>query len=175
MAAIRRCALTLTSILPAAVAMACASGQGGSAGAADSGGAGMWSGTFKEPQMAASAVMGPVTPARGAGYGTITARPGSSVDRVRVDVTIHAPSAAGGQVAWALFSGPCSAATPPVASVTEFPSIDVTSSGAGSSRVELPITLDRRTTYHANVYSTSRATDVSNVMMCADMKFGGSR
>jgi hypothetical protein len=64
---------------------------------------------------------------------------------------------------------------PPVLSVNEFPTIEVGSNGAGIVRGELPVGLNVRGTYHANVYWANRATDVSNVMMCANLAYDGPR
>jgi hypothetical protein len=139
-------------------------------------GPGQWTGSFREPKMAATSVIGAPAPARSAGFGNIVVTPvGDAVGRTRVELTISAPGAVGRQLAWAVFSGSCGAATPPVLAVTEFPAIEIAASGAGSVRIELPMALDHRRSYHANVYDAGRATDVDNVMMCANLKFGGGR
>ena len=133
-----------------------------------------WSGSFK--QVARSAVIGSdMTRARASGYGTITLTPvADQKGRVKVDLSVNT-SLAGTQIAWAVFEGACNAPTPPVIQVNEFPTIEIGNSGSGIVRTELPLTLSSRATYHANVYWTGRATDMSNVMLCAVLDFTGKR
>ena len=58
-----------------------------------------------------------------------------------------------------------------MASVNEFPPIEITS---GTSRVKVDINFALRPgkEYHINVYNSNRASDVSNVMMCAPLRLG---
>jgi hypothetical protein len=58
-----------------------------------------------------------------------------------------------------------------VAGVNEFPPIEITS---GGSRVKVDVNFALRpgSEYHVNVYNSNRATDVSNVMMCAVLQYG---
>ena len=51
-----------------------------------------WTGTFRQSQTAAAAVVGPATPGRAAGYGSITLTPvaGDSA-RIRIELSINAP------------------------------------------------------------------------------------
>lgn len=130
-----------------------------------------WSGSFR--QVARTAVIGSdMTRARASGYGTITLTPVADQEgRVKVDLSVST-SVSGTQIAWALFEGPCNTPSPPVIAVNEFPTIEVASSGSGVVRAELAMTLNPRSTYHANVYWSGRATDVSNVMLCANVTFG---
>lgn len=130
---------------------------------------GVWSGSFRQPQMAASAVVGPATPGRGAAYGNITLTPEERRPRAyRVELSISAPVEPNTHLAWAIFSGPCGSTAPAMAPLNDFPPIDVTSAG-GSVRTEMMLALEPRGSYHATVYWGSRATDVSNVMMCANL------
>jgi hypothetical protein len=130
-----------------------------------------WSGSFRQSQMAATSVIGPATPGRGAAYGNITLTPvvETPAGRVRVELTVSAPMPAGTHIAWALFTGPCGAATPPLTGPNEFPVIEISNSGAGAVRTVMPLPLDQRGSYHANVYWDARVSDVSNVMMCANL------
>jgi len=163
MAAIQQCAL----VLVLAVGVGCASHKsGGSRGP----GPARWTGAFK-PEGGSAVIGSELSRARSTGYGTITLTPVSDQQgRVKVDLSVTT-SVTSTQVAWALFEGPCGAPTPPVIAVNQFPTIEVGNNGSGLVRAELPMTLDTRATYHANVYWTGRATDVTNVMMCAKLAF----
>jgi hypothetical protein len=121
--------------------------------------------------MAAAAVVGPASPQRTAAYGNITLTPVESdtSGRVRVELSINAPVPPGTQLGWALFPSPCGAATPTMTGANEFPTIEISNSGAGSIRAVMSLRLEPRGTYHANVYWSSQVTDVSNVMMCANL------
>lgn len=164
MAAIRQCAL----ILALAAGVGCASHKASTSTARSA--PARWSGAFK--QAGNSAVIGAdLSRARATGYGTITLTPVSGQQgRVKVDLSVNT-SVTSSQIAWAVFEGPCGAPTPPVIAVNEFPTIEVSNSGSGIVRTELPMTLNVRSTYHANVYWSGRATDVSNVMLCAKLAF----
>jgi hypothetical protein len=130
-----------------------------------------WAGAFRQSQMAASAVIGPASPQRTAAYGNITLTPveSDSSGRVRVELSINAPVPPGTQLGWALFPSPCGAATPMMTGAQEFPTIEISNSGNGSIRAVMSLRLEPRGTYHANVYWSSQVTDVSNVMMCANV------
>jgi hypothetical protein len=129
-----------------------------------------WTGSFKQSTLSSSATIGPATPGRAAAYGTITLTPNDpDSGRVKVELSINVSVQPGMQIAWALFSGPCGSPTPPLAGPNEFPTISVTNSGSGFVRTTMPITINDRGTYHANVYWSSQVTDVSNVMMCANL------
>src|SRR5215467_2455877 len=130
-----------------------------------------WIGAFRQSQMAAAAVVGPARPQRTAAYGNITLTPVDSdtSGRVRVELSINASVPPGTQLGWALFPSPCGAATPAMTGAQEFPTIEISNSGAGSIRAVMGLRLDARSTYHANVYWSSQITDVSNVMMCANV------
>jgi hypothetical protein len=161
MVAIRRCAL----VLALAAGAGCASHT-----AATNAGPERWSGSFR--QAGNSAVIGSeLARARSTGYGTIllTPVPGQA-GRVKVDLSVNT-SLSGTQIGWAVFEGPCNSPAPPVLAVNEFPTIDIGTSGNGIVRGELPMTMNNRGSYHANVYWSSRATDVSNVMLCANLVF----
>jgi hypothetical protein len=157
----------VASVLLLAAVGACASK---STMASSSGGPPRWSGTFKQSQSATSAVIGPATPGKGAAYGTVSAAPlPEGTTGNRIELSISTPLAAGTQIAWAIFSGPCGSPTPPLAGPQEFPTIEVTSTGSGYVRASMPFLLDTHAAYHANVYWSSRVSDVSNVMMCANL------
>jgi hypothetical protein len=129
-----------------------------------------WTGSFKQSTLSSSATIGPATPGRAAAYGTITLTPNEpDSGRTRVELSINVSVQPGSQIAWALFSGPCGSPTPPLAGPNEFPTISVSNSGSGFVRTTMPITITERGTYHANVYWSSQVTDVSNVMMCANL------
>jgi len=149
-------------------AAGCATGQ---SSASTSPGPSAWSGAFRQSQLAATAVVGPATPQRTAAFGTITVTPVDSdtSGRVRVELSVSAPVPPGTQLGWALFPSPCGAATPTMTGAQEFPTIEISNSGAGSIRAVMGLRLDARSTYHANVYWSSQITDVSNVMMCANV------
>lgn len=129
-----------------------------------------WTGAFRTSQYAASAVIGPAQPGRSAGYGTITVTPTDvQAGTSRVEISINAPVTPGTQVAWAMFTGQCGSTSPPLIGAMQFPTIEIANSGNGSVRSVLPFALDTHGTYHANVYWSAQATDVSNVMMCANV------
>lgn len=133
-----------------------------------------WSGSFK-PSGNSAVIGSELSRARSSGYGTITLTPVTDQQgRVKVDLSVNT-SVSGTQIAWAVFEGPCNSPTPPVIPVNEFPTIEIGNSGNGIVRIELPMTLNPRAAYHANVYWTGRATDVSNVMLCATMSFSAGR
>jgi hypothetical protein len=134
-----------------------------------------WTGDFRQSQMAgSSATMTPATPNTRAGYGNIVLTPLQDGERrMKVDLSLTAPVPGGTQIAWAVFQGSCGAPTPPVAAVNDFPTIEVAASGGGAVRTEMTMELDPHLTYHANIYWSNRATDVSNVMMCANLQFRG--
>ena len=167
MAAIRPYALVLALVAGAA----CASHKAPSTTAV---GVDRWSGSFK--QSSNSAVIGAeLSRARSTGYGSITLTPvPDQRGRVKVDLSVNT-SLSGAQIAWAVFEGPCNSPSPPVLAVNEFPTIEIGNNGNGIVRHELPMTLDSRATYHANVYWSGRATDVSNVMLCTNLAFSGKR
>jgi hypothetical protein len=133
-----------------------------------------WSGSFRVSQMAATAVVGPATPGKTAAFGAITlVALDSTPPTTRVELSISAPVTAGTQVGWAVFSGPCGTPSPPLAGPHEFPTIEIANSGSGLVRTVMAIGLDPRRSYHANVYWASQVTDVSNVMMCANVTVSG--
>ena len=153
----------------------CASHQSGPA----SGGMGRWHGQLKQLNTSSTAVLQTSTMSQGAvaaSYGQITVTPvgtapGEDRARMRFEISVMAPSQSGNNLAWAVFSGPCNSPLPPIASVTDFPVLEINTSGAASVRVELLTALEPRGTYHANVYETGRATDVSGVLLCANLKY----
>ena len=117
--------------------------------------------------MSTSAVLGPSTPNRGSGTISVTALGGTPA-KVRVDVTVSGtpPST---QLGWAVFSGPCASTAPMLAGQTEFPAISVSTSGDGRITTDMSFALDPKSAYHANVYWSSRANDMNDVMMCANL------
>jgi hypothetical protein len=133
-----------------------------------------WSGSFK--QESNSAVIGAeLARGRSSGYGTIVLTPvADQARRVKAELSVNT-SLTGTQIAWAVYEGTCGAPTPPVLAVNEFPTIEIGTNGAGVVRAELPVTLNVRGTYHANVYWSNRATDVSNVMLCTNLAYAGTR
>jgi len=165
MAAIRQCPVLLALV----AGSACASHT-----AARAAGPERWSGNFR--QAGNSAVIGAeLSRARSTGYGTILLTPvADQPGRVTIDLSVNT-SLSGTQIAWAVFEGPCNSPSPPVIAVNEFPAIEIGSNGNGTVRGELPMTLNVRGSYHANVYWTRRATDVSNVMLCANLNFSSQR
>lgn len=148
-------------------AAACAT-SGVNAGTSSSG-TPRWTGSFKQSQMASSAVItGGIQSTRSA-YGDITITTVDTIQgRSTVDLNVNTPMVGGTQLAWAVFTGPCGSPTPPVTGLNEFPTIEVTSGGA-RMRLDVHFALRRGTEYHANVYNSNRASDVSNVMMCAPL------
>lgn len=136
----------------------------------NTGGPAHWTGSFRTSQYAATAVIGPAQPGRSAGYGTITIAPVEApASSSRVEISVNAPVPSGTQIGWAVFSGQCGSTSPPLIGAMQFPTIEIANSGAGSVRAVLPLSLEEHGTYHANVYWNSQVTDVSNVMMCANL------
>ena len=130
-----------------------------------------WTGNFKSVG-GTSAVLTARTNAQSSAYGNITVVTIDSVPPAsRVDLSVTAPAMIGNQLAWAIFSGPCGSPTPPVAGVNEFPNIEM-SSGGGRIGAQLHFRLDPGAEYHANVYNSGRASDVSNVILCANLSLG---
>jgi hypothetical protein len=162
MMAIGRTSMLATVLMLAA----CATGGVGSTATV---GSGVWTGSFRQPATAASAVIGAATPGRAAAFGTISLTPDDiGVRKYRVELAISAPVDPNTQLAWAIFSGPCGATAPPVTGINEFPTIEI-GSGGGSVHTTMALPLDPHGSYHANVYWSSRASDVSNVMMCTNL------
>src|SRR5690349_15403559 len=148
-----------------AIAAGCASGG---ASTAATGGTPRWSAQLKQVEGGnASAVLTGATNSTRGAYGDIVITTKDTLHRLStVDLSVSAPTIGATQLAWAIFSGPCGSPTPSVVGVNEFPPIEITS---GNARVKLDLNFALRpgTEYHVNVYNSSRATDVSNVMMCA--------
>jgi hypothetical protein len=134
-----------------------------------------WTGTLRQPQMAASSVIGPATPARGAAYGSLVITPvEDDPKRFRVELLISAQVDPGTQLAWAIFTGTCGTPTAPIVGVHEFPSIEI-GTGGGSVRTIMSLPLETRTSYYVNVYNNSRVSGVSNVLMCSNLALAESR
>jgi hypothetical protein len=150
---------------------ACASASGG-VGSASNGRAGSWNGSFKPTGtvMSSSAITIP-TGATQAPYGSIqvTPLPDMPTPTAKFDVSLFAPGSGGAQIAWAVFQGPCGAAMPIVAGQNSFPLFDVNNNGSARWRGTIAMTLMPQLSYHANVYWGSQVTDVTNVMMCANL------
>ena len=159
---IRQCALLLVVV----AGSGCASHKAATKGAGPS----RWSGSFK--QESNSAVIGAeMARGRSSGYGTIVLTPvPDQARRVKVEISVTT-SLTSAQIAWAVYEGTCGAPTPPVLAINDFPTIDIGTNGAGVVRGELPVALNVRGTSHANVYWSGRASDVSNVMMCANLAY----
>ena len=135
-----------------------------------------WSAPLRQPSMTASPVLSTATSgATAASYGSamLTQSPGATYARYEVTVTV--PAAANRQVAWALFTGSCGTASPPVVPVNELAPIDLDASGSGAARGNLPTELNPKTTYNLRVYGSARATDVNNVVLCTRLGFSGKR
>jgi hypothetical protein len=129
-----------------------------------------WTGSFRQTQMP-TAEVGAATPNRG--YGSITLTPvAANPGRMRVDLSVNAPVPAGTHVAWAVLTGSCGSPSPMVTGETEFPPIEIGGNGAGLVRTEMSLALDPRGSYHANVYWSSRARNLNEVMMCANLRHG---
>jgi len=153
---------TLISVLGLA---ACASS--GASRPAPSGNGTHWSGSFRGTNSASSAVMAPATPNRGAGTINLTALGGTPA-QTRVEVTISGATP-NMQLGWAVFGGACGSPAPIVAGQNQFPAISVSNSGDGHIQADISFSLDPRSSYHANVYFGSRANDMNDVMMCANL------
>lgn len=132
-----------------------------------------WTGNFRTVGTPSSAVLNTKsTDSQGSAFGSITVTNADSTPPTsHVDLTISAQAMSGRDLAWAIFSGPCGAATPPVASLQEFPPISVSSSN-GRVSTDLRFRLSPSAEYHANVYASYRANDVANVLMCTNLTLG---
>ena len=170
MPVIRQCALLLVFV----AGSGCASHKAATTTTTTVKGPPRWTGSFK--QESNSAVIGAeLARGRSSGYGSIVLTPVADQERrVKVELSVNT-SLTGTQIAWAVYEGTCGAPTPPVLSVNEFPTIEIGTNGAGVVRGELPVTLNARGTYHANVYWSNRATDVSNVMLCTNLAYAAAR
>lgn len=168
MPVIRQCALVLVFV----AGSGCASHK--SASTTTTKGPPRWTGNFK--QESNSAVIGAeMARGRSSSYGTVVLTPVPDQERrVKVELSVTT-SLTSAQIAWAVYEGTCGAPTPPLLAANDFPTIDIGTNGAAVVRAELPLTLNVRGTYHANVYWSNRATDVSNVMMCANLGYAGQR
>jgi len=130
-------------------------------------GAVRWTGSFKQTRVP-TAEMGPATPNRGFGSITVTPQQGTPPS-ARVDITINAAVTGGTQVAWAILDGACGSAAPLVTGENQFQPIEIAVGGNGTLRTTMSLALDPRASYHANIYWTARARDISTVMMCAPL------
>jgi hypothetical protein len=153
------------------VIAACASGSAAtSTSASPESGPVRWSSTFKQTQGASTAAIIPGQMGSSSAYGSITVTSQATTPpATRVEVSVNAPVPSGTQVGWAIFTGSCGAPTPAILGPHEFPTIEVGGNNNGSVRASLPVSLDPRGTYHANVYWGSQVTDLNNVMMCANL------
>lgn len=132
-----------------------------------------WTGNFRTVGTPSSAVLNTSsTDSQGSAFGNITVtNTDSTPPTSHVDLTVSAQAMSGRELAWAIFSGPCGAATPPVASLQEFPPLTVSSGNAHVS-TDLRFRLSPGAEYHANVYASYRANDVANVLMCTNLALG---
>jgi len=129
-----------------------------------------WTGSFKANRM--NSELGRSAP--NSGFGSIILTPIQEPSRgTRIEISITAPVPAGEHVPWAVLSGTCGSAHPMLAGPSEFPTIEVQGNESGSARVDMPFTLDVSGSYHANVYWPNRSRDLNDVMMCANLSFGG--
>lgn len=177
--------MLLLAVPAALVAGGCASsttagaGGGSAAPSGSSAGPQRWSASLRQLNMSNNATLGGGTGGSGAtatSYGSITISPvGDTRGRMRYELSVTAPTMGGQQIAWGIFTGACNAPSPPVVPVNELPPIDIASSGAGVVRGEFSVPLDPATTYHVNVYTVQRATDVNNVLLCAKLGYSGPR
>lgn len=152
----------------AASGCATSGGHPGGAATASSG----WSGTFRPRPMHSSAEFGPAVPNRGTGTITVTPIP-NAPGRVHVDLNVNLGVPPSEQAAWAVFGSTCGSSGLIVANQNDFPPMDISSTGDGHFRGDMVFTLDPTQSYHVNVYSTGRANDLNDVMMCAELKPGG--
>jgi hypothetical protein len=135
-----------------------------------------WSAPLKQPSMTASSVLSTTTSgATAASYGSATLTQSPGTGHARYEVTVTVPPAANRQVAWALFTGSCGTASPPVVPVNELPPIDLDASGSGAARGSLTTELSPKATYNLRVYGSARASDVNNVVLCARLGYSGRR
>lgn len=130
-----------------------------------------WSGSFRPRPVHSSAEFGPAVPNRGTGNVTITPVAGAP-GRVHVDLIVNLGAPPAGQVAWAVFSATCGSSGLIVANQNDFPAMDISSTGDGHFQGDMVFTLDPSSSYHVNVYSTPRANDLNDVMMCAELRQG---
>lgn len=132
-----------------------------------------WSGNLRSTGTASSAVLNTATTdSQGSAFGSIRIVNGDSMPPTsHVELTVSAPAMSGRELAWAIFTGPCGAATPPVASLQEFPPLSV-STGNATVTADLRFRLDPSLDYHVNVYASYRANDVANVLMCSNLTLG---
>lgn len=163
-------------IVPSVVVLAaCASTQSSSSSVAQSSaapaGAVRWSGNFKQTKMP-TAQIGAATPNRGFGTITVSQEPGET-GHVQIELSVNAPVAPGTQIAWAIFDGACGSASPMVTGENQFPIIEINGMGGGYVKTGMSLTLDPRAAYHANVYWTTHARDLGDVMMCAPLAASG--
>lgn len=136
-------------------------------------GSARWTGNFRTAGTSSSAILNTATTdSQGSAFGSIMVVNADSVPPTsHVDLTMSAPALSGKELAWAIFGGPCGAATPPVASLQEFPPLSVSSGNARVS-TDLRFRLAPGSEYHANVYASYRANDVANVLMCTNLTLG---
>ena len=162
--------IQLGSALVAVVVAACASG--GSSASGTAAGPARWEGSFRTSGYATTAVIGPGQTGTSAAFGTIklspiAAGPGGNT---QVEVSVSAPVSPGTQLGWAIFTGPCGTMSAAIAGLMQFPTISIANSGNGFVRATMALPLDAQGSYHANVYWSSQPSDVSNVMMCANLE-----
>lgn len=89
--------------------------------------------------------------------------------RMNANIEVSTPLTQSSNIRWALASGSCGSGALPVLPVNDFPEIDVTSSGRGDLKADVPASLPTAGSYHVNVYWTD-GRDESDVMTCANLK-----
>lgn len=134
-----------------------------------------WSGSF-QPQQQRTGGLGPTASNRA--FGSVSLTPSlTDANRARVQITLTAPVQTGQSLAWGMFPGRCgsgSGMAMPVVAVTTLPPLEVVRSGGAQMDQEIAITLPSGGGYHVNVFWSTRAGDLSDVMTCANLRAANS-
>lgn len=153
------------------VAAGCARKTETAPNAAATGAPARWTGAF-QPQQQRTGGLGPTGSNRAYGNAYLTPTR-DNANRARVQLQLTAPVQTGQTLAWGVFPGRCgsgSGLSMPVAPVATLPAMQVMRAGGVQLDQEIAITLPPGGSYHLNVFWGSRASDLSEVMACANLQ-----
>jgi hypothetical protein len=161
--------------LAALVLSACASHSGSSAPSSPpttsispaSSSSGSWTGSF-QPVQQQSGNLTPHGSNRTYGSVALTIAPSSpNSTHAVIELSTTLPTSA--LLHWAIVAGRCGSVSLPLASVDQFPVIEVSNSGQGKLTADAPVNLQAAGVYHVDVF-WSGGQDRSDVMACANLK-----
>lgn len=89
--------------------------------------------------------------------------------RMRIQLTLSAPSNSSSTLRWGIFPGRCGSSALPLIGIESFPAIDVGSNGRGQVAGEIPISLESGAAYHVNVFK-GMGMELSDVLTCGNLR-----